>query len=133
MWMDSIWVPTTGDSKLVDTLLSRSIPAVSIVRKLQGNPLPTIVFEDLAGARAATHHLIQLGHTRIGLIGGDAAHSSNYDRLQGYLKALEEASLEPDPALIKMGSSTGNRGFVAAEELLQLASPPSSLSSRVMP
>jgi LacI family transcriptional regulator len=131
-----IWVPTTSNKKLVDTLLSRRIPAVSIVRKLDGRPLPTIVFEDFAGAQAATRHLIQLGHTRIGLIGGDAAHSSNYDRLQGYLKSLKDASVTPDPALIRMGPAVGDRGFLAAEELLQLPEPPTALfvtSNALMP
>jgi LacI family transcriptional regulator len=122
-----IWVPTTSNRKLIDTVLSRRIPAVSIVRKLEGRPLPTIVFEDFAGAEAATRHLLQLGHKRIGLIGGDAAHSSNNDRLQGYLKALKDSSIPSDPALIKMGSSGGDRGFLAAEELLQLPSPPTAL------
>ena len=122
-----IWVPTTSNKKLIDTLLSRRIPAVSIVRKLEGQPLPTIVFEDLAGAHAATAHLAQLGHKRIGLIGGDPAHSSNYDRQQGYLNALREVSIEPDPALIKMGPATGERGLLAAEELLQLTARPTAL------
>ncbi len=131
-----IWVPNGSNRKLIDTVLSRRIPAVSIVRKLEGQPLPTIVFEDFAGAQAATRHLLQLGHTRIALIGGDAAHSSNYDRLQGYLKALKDASVESDPALIKMGPASGDRGFLAAEELLQLTSPPSALfvtSNALMP
>jgi LacI family transcriptional regulator len=131
-----IWVPAAADQKLVDILLTRRIPAVSIVRRVEGNPLTTIVFEDFAGAQAATTHLLQLGHTRIGLIGGDVAHSSNYDRLQGYLKALKDASIKADPALIKMGSAVDNRGFVAAEELLQLSSPPTALfvaSNALMP
>jgi LacI family transcriptional regulator len=131
-----IWVPTSGDRKLTDTVLNRRIPAVTIVRKLPGNPLSTIVFEDLAGAKAATHHLIQLGHTRIGLIGGDEAHSSNHDRLQGYLEALHEASIAPDPALIKMGSTIGNRGLFAAQELLRLPAAPTALfvaSNALMP
>lgn len=131
-----IWVPTSGDRKLTDTVLNRRIPAVTIVRKLPGNPLSTIVFEDLDGAKAATRHLIQLGHTRIGLIGGDEAHSSNHDRLQGYLEALHDASIEPDPALIKMGSTIGNRGLFAAQELLQLPAAPTALfvaSNALMP
>ncbi len=122
-----IWVPTATNRKLIDTLLSRRIPAVSIVRKLEGQPFPTIVFEDFAGAHTATAHLTQLGHRRIGLIGGDPAHSSNYDRLQGYLKALSEASVDADAALIKMGPATGERGLLAAEELLQLPSRPTAL------
>ncbi|HEX8992405.1 MAG TPA: LacI family DNA-binding transcriptional regulator [Anaerolineales bacterium] len=131
-----MWVPTGTHRKLIDTLLGRRIPAVSIVRKLEGQPLPTIVFEDLAGAEAATRHLLQLGHRRIGLIGGDTAHSSNYDRLQGYLKALEGASVRSDPALIRTGPVSGDRGLLAAEELLQLPSPPSALfvtSNALMP
>ncbi len=131
-----IWVPTASNQKLIETLLSRRIPAVSIVRKLEGQPFPTIVFEDFAGAHAATAHLAQLGHKRIGLIGGDPAHSSNYDRLQGYLKALEDASIEPNPVLIKTGPAAGNRGFIAAEELLQLSPRPTALfvtSNALMP
>ncbi len=131
-----IWVPATPGQKLVNILLTRRIPAVSIVRRVEGNPLTTIVFEDFVGARTATEHLLKLGHTRIGLIGGDVAHSSNHDRLNGYLKALQLASIASDPNLIKMGSATDNRGYFAAEELLQLPSPPTALfvaSNALMP
>ncbi len=131
-----IWVPATTDKKLVDTLINRRIPAVSIVRKAEGNRLTTITFEDLAGAKAATKHLVQLGHCRVGLIGGDPAHSSNYDRWQGYIQALDDASIAYDPDLAKMGSVGGERASLAVEELLQLASPPTALfvaSNALMP
>jgi LacI family transcriptional regulator len=122
-----IWVPTAADKKLIDTLINRRIPAVSIVRKGEGNRLPTIVFEDFAGAKAATSHLLQLGHTRIGLIGWNIAHSSNNERLQGYLKALEGANVQSDEALIKMGSVNGEHGSASAEALLQLPQPPTAI------
>lgn len=131
-----IWVPTAPDKKLIDTLITRRIPAVSIVRKVEGNRLPTIVFEDYSGSQAATNHLLQLGHTRIGLIGGDVAHSSNHDRMQGYMKALEEASVQGDQALIKMGSVNDKKGSASAEDLLQLPQPPTAIfvaSNALMP
>jgi LacI family transcriptional regulator len=131
-----IWVPAAADEKLIEILLDRRIPAVSIVRSVESNPLTTIVFEDFAGSQAATNHLLQLGHTRIGLIGGAVEHSSNYDRLQGYLKSLKDASVDPDSTLISMGSANDSRGFFAAEELLQLSSPPTALfvaSNALMP
>lgn len=131
-----IWVPTAADKKLVDTLINRRIPAVSIVRKVEGNRLPTIVFEDFNGAQAATNHLLQLGHTRIGIIGGDIAHSSNHERLQGYVKALEESSIQFDQALIKMGSINDEKGSASAEALLQLSQPPTAIfvaSNALMP
>ena len=131
-----IWVPTFADKKLIDTLINRRIPAVSIVRKVEGNRLPTIVFEDYAGSQAATNHLLQLGHSRIGLIGGDVAHSSNNERLQGYIKALEEASVECDQALIKMGAASGEKSSTSTEALLQLSQPPTAIfvaSNALMP
>ncbi len=122
-----IWVPSLADKKLIDTLINRRIPAVSIVRKVEGNRLPTIVFEDHAGAQSATNHLLQLGHTRIGIIGGDVAHSSNNERLQGYKKALKDASIQIDQSLIKMGSINVENGSASAEDLLQLPQPPSAI------
>jgi LacI family transcriptional regulator len=131
-----IWVPTAANKKLFDTLINRRIPAVSIVRKVEGNLLPTIVFEDYAGAQAATNHLLRLGHTRIGLIGGDVVHSSNNERLQGYMKALEEASVECDRVLIKMGAASGEKSSIFTEALLQLSRPPTAIfvaSNALMP
>jgi LacI family transcriptional regulator len=122
-----IWVPTAADKNLIDTLSNRRIPAVAIVRKVEGNRLPTIIFEDCAGAQAATNHLLQLGHTRIGLIGGDVKYSSNNERLQGYVKALEEASIQVDWDLIKMGALNDVRGSASAEALLQLSLPPTAI------
>jgi LacI family transcriptional regulator len=122
-----IWVPSLADKKLIDTLINRRIPAVSIVRKVEGDRLPTIVFEDYAGAQSATNHLLQIGHTRIGIIGGDVAHSSNNERLQGYVKALKEASVQADRTLIKMGSVNGDNGSPSTEDLLQLPNPPTAI------
>ena len=122
-----IWVPTAADKKSIDMLINRRIPTVSIVRKVEGNRLPTIVFEDFAAAQAATKCLLQLGHTRIGIIGGDTAYSSNNERLQGYLKALEQASVQVDQALIKMGSVNDEKGTDSANDLLQMKQPPTAI------
>ena len=75
-----IWVPTANDPKLVKYLQSQRTPAVSIIRRLADNTIDTIVFEDFLGSQTATQHLIQLGHRRIGYIGGDIHQSSNHDR-----------------------------------------------------
>lgn len=122
-----IWVPTAADKKLLDALLSQNIPAISIVRKVEGNRLDTIVFEDFAGAYSAMQHLLQLGHRSIGFIGGDINHSSNHERMQGYLKALEDAGIKVDPSLVKIGSVRSTWGAIAADELLRLLPAPTAL------
>jgi LacI family transcriptional regulator len=122
-----LWVPTMGDKKTVDILLSQNIPSVSIVRRVDGDRLDTIVFEDLAGSYAAVHYLIQLGHRRIGFIGGDISYNSNNDRWQGYLKALKEAGIEVEEGLVKIGSARDTWGSIATDELLRRSEPPTAI------
>lgn len=62
--------------------------------------LPAAVGDDRLGGRLATRHLIDLGHTRIALVGGPSYATSAVGRRQGYLDALAEARLEADPALL---------------------------------
>ncbi len=122
-----IWVPTSHDPRLQKILESQRIPAVSIIRRCAKDMLDTIVFEDFAGSQAATQHLIQLGHRRIGFVGGDIHHSSNYDRWQGYLAALNAAAIPVDERLIRLGSTRSSWGALAANELLSLAERPTAL------
>jgi len=122
-----LWVPTEASPKLLDYLRSQKTPAISIVRSVTGNALDTIIFEDFLGSQAATQHLIQLGHKRIGFIGGDINHSSNHERWQGYLAALRAAAIPEDGALIKFGMVRSTWGALAANELLQLTPPPTAL------
>lgn len=122
-----IWVPTSHDPRLLKILESQRTPTVSIIRRCAKDMLDTIVFEDFAGSRAATQHLIQLGHRRIGFIGGDIHHSSNYDRWQGYLAALKAAAILVDEKLIRLGSTRSSWGSLAANELLSLAERPTAL------
>ncbi|MCS7222215.1 MAG: LacI family DNA-binding transcriptional regulator [Anaerolineae bacterium] len=131
-----IWVPSSRDRELVDYLLRQRIPAVSIVRRVPGDVLDTVVFADYDGSYAATQHLIRLGHRAIGYIGGDVRYSSNYARWQGYLAALSDASLSVDEQRVKLGVALSAWGETAASELLQLPSPPTAIfvaSNAIMP
>ena len=131
-----LWVPTVGDRKTVNMLLSQNIPCVSIVRRVEGDRLDTIVFEDLAGSFAAVQYLIQIGHKRIGFIGGDINYNSNNDRWLGYCKAMQEAGLPVEGALIKIGTVRDTWGSVATGDLLSMPDPPTAIfaaSNAVMP
>ena len=131
-----LWVPTVGDKKTVDTLLSQGIPCVSIVRRVDGDRFDTIVFEDLDGSYAAVQYLLRLGHKRIGFIGGDTVYNSNKDRWQGYCNAIKDAGLPEDAALIKVGTVRDAWGSIATGELLCLPDPPTAIyaaSNAIMP
>lgn len=132
-----IWVPSEGnDSNMLNYIKERHIPTVSIVRRVHNDLLDTIVFQDFDGTEMAIQHLINLGHKRIAYIGGDTRHSSNYDRWEGYIAAIEAAGLPRDDQLIKLGSNWNTLGEMAANELFQLPEKPTAIfvaSNAIMP
>jgi len=131
-----LWVPTAGDDQRLDFLQSQRLPAIAIVRRVEGNRIDTIVFEDFAGSKAGTQHLIDLGHKRIGYIGGDVKYSSNHERWQGHLQALQDAGISAEEPLIKLGALHSTWGAQATGELLKLVNPPTAIfvsSNVIMP
>lgn len=131
-----IWVPSAAETDLLTYLADQHTPAVAIVRRLANDPIDTVVFEDRAGSRAATQHLLSLGHQRIAYLGGDMMYSSNRDRWQGYLEALRQAGLELDESLVKLGTNRGTWGTMATNDLLRLDPAPTAVfvaSNAIMP
>src|SRR5690349_3782031 len=85
-------------------LHSRSIPFV--VMDPAGDPgvdVPSIGATTWQGGLAATRHLVELGHTRIGAISGPSRMMCSRARVDGYRAALETAGLPVDPELIMAG------------------------------
>ncbi len=131
-----IWVPSAPSATLLEYLQDQQIPVVSIVRCVPNAALDTVVFEDFDGAYAATQHLLNLGHRRIGYVGGNVRHSSNHARWQGNLAALRDNDVPVDASLYKLGSPISMWGSVATVDLLQLRQPPTALfvaSNALMP
>jgi LacI family transcriptional regulator len=122
-----LWVPSAPDADLLGYLRDQHLPTVSLVRRLPGDFTDTVVFEDFPGSYAAAEHLVQLGHRRIGYIGGDIRHSSNHARWQGYLTALGDAQLPISDELVKLGTTQSTWGETALIELLHLPTPPTAI------
>lgn len=79
------------------------------------------------GGMRATEHLIELGHRRIGLIGGRARKLCNQARLDGYRAAFEHAGLPVDPALIVMGNPDHTTALAAARTMLDRGDRPTAI------
>jgi LacI family transcriptional regulator len=82
----------------------------------------------MAGARAATEHLIQLGHNRIATITGQINWLSADGRLMGYRGALAATGrLAPEEFVRVGGEPNVENGLEAARALLDLPQPPSAI------
>jgi LacI family transcriptional regulator len=83
--------------------------------------VPCVLGDNEAGAYLATRHLIELGHRRIALLEGPRKYKTLTERLEGYLRALDEAGLAADPALMIKPMHAGPRkGYREIEALLAL-------------
>ncbi|MBK7930959.1 MAG: LacI family DNA-binding transcriptional regulator [Bryobacterales bacterium] len=77
-------------------------PYVFVTRHFSGLASDRVLCDDAKGGAMLTRHLIQLGHRRIAFI-FDSLHtgcSHVLGRRQGYLSALAEAGIKPDPDLM---------------------------------
>lgn len=75
----------------------------------------------------ATRFLIDLGHKRIALINGLEDMDFAQRRREGYLQALQEADLTPEPALMRSAEMTEVYGHHEARDMLQLDNPPTAI------
>lgn len=77
--------------------------------------------------RKATRYLIELGHTRIGLINGWEHMVFAMRRREGYESALRAVGIEPDPALMSSDEMIEPAGFEAMQRFLKCAEPPTAV------
>ncbi|HEU5201120.1 MAG TPA: substrate-binding domain-containing protein [Ktedonobacterales bacterium] len=109
-------------------LESAGIPYVVIKRQMPGRAMNCVVSDDFLGARLATTHLLERGHTRIAFVCARPALTLTQERLAGYRDALEAADQEFDERLVRVESSFHNeRGYQAVRELLHLPDRPTAL------
>jgi LacI family transcriptional regulator len=109
------------------TSFSTAAPVVTIDPNSESPECLTVIAANHAGAMAAVEYLIDLGHRRIGLIGGRPDLQSAEQRLQGYQDALRQADIPLDPDLIAAGDFSIETGRLCARELLSLPNPPTAI------
>ncbi len=80
----------------------------------------------------ATKFLLDLGHRRIALLNGLEHMDFAQRRRQGYIEALFEHGIAPDPALMTSAEMTEVYGHHATRDMLALADPPTAIVSASM-
>jgi DNA-binding LacI/PurR family transcriptional regulator len=109
-------------------LTARSIPFVVVDPAGQPAPdVPAVGATNWNGGLEATRHLLELGHRRIGMIGGPPTMLCSRARVDGYRAALETAGLEVDPALVRWGTFHLEAGYEEGRALLSLPEPPTAI------
>lgn len=82
------------------TLLARTgLPVVVAGHPVSPCPFPSVETEHARGVAVAVHHLLDLGHRRIGFVGGLARYEHVQARLRVWRETLAAAGVEPGPVV----------------------------------
>lgn len=82
--------------------------------------------------KRATEFLLDLGHRRIALINGLEDMDFAQRRRAGYLEALAERGVTPDPALMRSAEMTEVYGHHETRDMLALSDPPTAILAASM-
>jgi LacI family transcriptional regulator len=93
-------IMTPASNTAADLLVARGTPVVEVDRRLATSSCDAVVIDNERGARGAVEHLLELGHTRIGLLMAKTTWTTDAGRLQGYRAALASAGVKIDRRLI---------------------------------
>jgi len=107
--------------------IANQFPVVLACEYIDELDIPTVSIDNINGARRATEHLIQLGHTRIAHIAGPMNVILSRDRLKGYEQAIISHQLQIDSLYIKEGDFSLESGYDQMLHLLELEIPPTAV------
>ena len=111
----------------VATNFSTISPVVAVDPNTETPNCPYVTATNRDGGLLAMDYLLQLGHRRIGYIGGRTDLQSAIRRQQGYVDSLERAGLVVDPELMVVGDFTMAAGYRCGQRLLALAERPTAV------
>ncbi|NTU79440.1 MAG: LacI family transcriptional regulator [Chloroflexales bacterium] len=121
--VDGLIIVSTDSERRLHAYNEIDIPLV-LVNRQTPNPLvelPSVEVDNQQAGYLATRHLLDLGHSAIGII----TTSLSNERCEGYRRALEEAGLPVRPELIYIASLTETdlmaQGYMAMVALLNHA------------
>jgi LacI family transcriptional regulator len=107
----------------------RDTPVVLVDAETADPTVSSVVPDEVAGAMTAVGELLRHGHRRISFINNaDPTILAATGRLEGYKRALGQAGIDIDPALIIVATDHGPEGgYRAARQLLALPERPTGL------
>ncbi|MFV3075383.1 LacI family DNA-binding transcriptional regulator [Niveispirillum fermenti] len=115
------------DPRLLRVLTERRGHYVRVSPGVELPALPAMVrIDDYRASAEMTRHLLELGHRRIGFIGGRPNFGSAELRLQAFRDVMRAAGTF-DPDLVRNGDYTRASGRVAGGELLALDPRPTAI------
>ncbi len=115
------------DARGTASILGTATPVVFVNTYAEGLSADVFNFDNFAGSRDLTRHLLDAGHRRIALLQGPPRSRDAQERARGYRAAMDEAGIEADGRLEFQGGYTREAGYAVAGEVARARPRPTAL------
>jgi LacI family transcriptional regulator len=122
-----IFTSISEGSSTLDEALRLLAPVVLLNRGYADAACDQVTSNNYEGAASVARYLFQLGHYRIGLLGGPWVARTAKDRMGGFLDELRALGRPVPDELIRDASFTHEGGRISIRELLSLPEPPTAV------
>jgi LacI family transcriptional regulator len=119
--------PSPGRDPELRQMVEKKRPLVFVGRVPKDIDVDVVATDILAGTRAGVAHLIQRGHTRIGLIITENTMSVAEFRVAGWAAALREQGLPVEQRFVASVKFSAEAACCAAVKLLELEDSPTAV------
>jgi LacI family transcriptional regulator len=104
---------------LLQRVLDVGVPLVVVDRNLSDLPVSQVLIANEQGGYLAGQYLVELGHQRVGCIGGPSDGNPSWGRVLGFTRALAEAGLALAPEALVSGDFRYTSGETSMRTLLE--------------
>lgn len=129
--VDGLLISVSRETTNFDHFVSvfeRGVPMVFFDRVIEQLDTSKIIVDDVEGAYKATRHLIEQGCTRIAHLAGPDSLKISKNRIDGYVKALEENNITVDNKfIINCNEGTTEESKQITLKLLKSKNPPDAI------
>lgn len=107
--------------------IDRGLAIILYDNDIPGIPADRVFVNNRAVSARGVHHLIDMGHTRIGVVHGALRDATARERLEGWRQAMTDRGLPPLAELQVDGAWSEAGGAEALADLMSLDQPPTAI------
>ncbi|WP_339863786.1 LacI family DNA-binding transcriptional regulator [uncultured Algoriphagus sp.] len=134
--VDGLLISLSRETNTYDHLLdlyNREIPFLLFDRVNEDIPVSRVTFNDEGGAYQVTKHLLETGCKRVMYVSGPEELYISKKRKEGYLHALNEFGIKPEPELIKISDLTTEGNIQIGKDIAEMKARPDGVFCMIDP
>lgn len=123
----AVFADIIENSGQIRSALASGVPCVVINNVVRDMAVSYIAVNNYKGGELAARHFVALGHVRIATITGNLKTQAGFERLDGFMKALEDSNISVPEEYVFRGDYSRYSARAGAERLFNLKNRPTAI------